>query len=447
MYRGGVVRSSHESVVMALERRDGIVQLYFLVNRVYFGRNRLEKAKSFDISKQLVWTAYKRVRSNKGAAGVDAVSLKAFEEDLEQNLYKIWNRMSSGSYFPPPVRTVLIPKEGGKRTLGIPTVADRVAQMAVKIYLEPDSYGYRPGKSAFDALKAARSHCWKFDWVLDLDIKGFFDNIDHNLMMKAVCLHTDSRWARLYIERWLKAPARMPDGEQVDRDCGTPQGGVISPLLANLFLHHAFDAWIRRTHPGVPFERYADDIVIHCRSKEQAQAIHHDVAKRMRECRLELHPEKTKVVYCKDANRRGDFDTVSFDFLGFTFRPRLSKNRWGKYFVNFTPAISKKAVTRIFGVMRDWRLTRFAFSSLEDIAKIVNPVVRGWITYYGKFHPSAMHNLLLHLNRKLVKWAKRKYKRFRFHERRATHWLGRIAHRDPDLFVHWRYGIKPSTGQ
>jgi len=241
----------------------------------------LGEAKSFDISKWAVRDAYIRVKRNKGGAGVDAESLEEFEKDLENNLYKIWNRMASGSYFPPPVRTVLIPKPGGTRSLGIPTVADRIAQMTAKLYLEPvlepifdrDSYGYRPGKSALDALNATRSRCWQSDWVLDLDIKGFFDNIDHDLMMKAICFHTDCKWIRLYIERWLKAPAQMPDGQHMTRSQGTPQGGVISPLLANLFLHYAFDAWMRRTYPGVPFERYADDIVIHCESEKQALSL------------------------------------------------------------------------------------------------------------------------------------------------------------------------------
>ncbi len=413
------------------------------------------EAKSFDISKLAVWDAYIRVKRNDGGAGVDAVSLEMFEEDLENNLYKIWNRMSSGSYFPPSVRTVLIPKSGGTRTLGIPTVADRIAQMTVKLYLESelepvfdeDSYGYRPGKSALDALNATRSRCWQFDWVLDLDIKGFFDSIDHDLMMKAVCFHTDCKWIRLYIERWLKAPAQMQDGKQMARHLGTPQGGVISPLLANLFLHYAFDAWMRRTYPGVPFERYADDIVIHCKSEEQTLAIHRKLKKRMTACKLELHPEKTKIAYCKDANRPGNYDTVSFDFLGYTFRPRMSKNRWGKYFVNFSPAISRKAVVRIFGVIRDWQCNSRTPMDLEDLAEFANPAIQGWINYYGRFCPSALHNLMMHLNQKLVKWAMRKYKRFRFHEKRATHWLGRIAHREPGMFVHWRFGYKPSTGQ
>ena len=413
------------------------------------------EAKSFDISKWAVRDAYIRVKRNKGGAGVDAESLEEFEKDLANNLYKIWNRMVSGSYFPPPVRTVLIPKPGGTRSLGIPTVADRIAQMTAKLYLEPilepifdrDSYGYRPGKSALDALNATRSRCWQSDWVLDLDIKGFFDNIDHDLMMKAVCFHTDCKWIRLYVERWLKAPAQMPDGQHMTRSQGTPQGGVISPLLANLFLHYAFDAWMRRTYPGVPFERYADDIVIHCESEKQALSLFQSLKERMTACNLELHPDKTKIAYCKDANRRGNHDTISFDFLGYTFRPRLAKNRWGKYFVNFSPAISRKAAGRIYGVMRDWQLKRRCFMDLEDLAKFANPVIQGWINYYGRFCPSAMHSLMMHLNRKLVSWAMRKYKRFRFHEKKATHWLGKIAHREPGMFAHWRLGYKPATGQ
>jgi len=415
----------------------------------------LEEAKSFYIPEHLVWIAHMCVKNNKGAAGVDAVSLEEFEKDLDNNIYKIWNRMSSGSYFPPPVRTVQIPKTGGKRTLGIPTVADRIAQTVVKRCLEPtlepifdvDSYGYRPRKSALDAVKVARSRCWKYDWVLDLDIEGFFDNIDHDLMMKAVRFHTSDRWIWLYVERWLKAPGQLPDGRQIARDKGTPQGGVISPLLANLFLHYAFDAWMRRIYPGVQFERYADDIVVHCQSEKQVREIHQNVADRLRNCGLELHPEKTKVVYCKDANRRGNYDTISFDFLGYQFRPRISRTRWGRYFVNFTPAISPKSIKRIFEVMRGWQFSRWTSSKLEDLATMINLYVKGWINYYGKFCPSEMNSVMFHLNRKLVSWAMRKYKRFRFRARKATYWLGKIAHRDPALFVHWRHGIKPSTGQ
>jgi len=420
------------------------------------GRIGLNQIKSFCISKNEVWLAYKQVKANKGAAGLDGQTIKEFEQDLKGNLYKLWNRMSSGSYLPPPVLRVEIPKPDGRmRPLGIPTVADRIAQMVVKQRLEPgleqhfhpDSYGYRPGKSALDAVGKARRCCWKFDWVLDLDIKGFFDNIDHKLMMKAVRVHTSERWMLLYIERWLKAPIRLQDETLKYPEKGTPQGGVISPLLANLFLHYAFDRWMDRIFPQIPFERYADDVVCHCTSQNQAEILKRKLTDRMHEVGLELHPDKTLIVYCKDSNRKGNFGKVSFDFLGYTFRPRLSKNRAGKYFINFSPAISNKAKQKILQVMRDWRLHHRTHLDVLNLALKINPVVRGWINYYGRYYKSALYPLLKHLNRKLAKWVKRKYKRFRYHELRALHWLGTIAHRDSNLFAHWTYGIKPSTGR
>jgi RNA-directed DNA polymerase len=312
----------------------------------------VSQAKPFDISKQVVWEAYKRVKSNRGTYGVDGESIADFEVNLKDNLYKVWNRMTSGSYFPPAVRAVEIPKgNGGKRVLGIPTVSDRIAQMVAKTYLEPklepqfheDSYGYRPGKSAIEAVGMARQRCWRRDWVLDLDIKGFFDNIDHELLMRAVKKHTDCAWKLLYVERWLKVPSQGVDGVRVNRDKGTPQGGVISPLLANLFLHYALDVWMKTNYPNIPFERYADDAVFHCRTEAGAKVLRKAIESRLKECRLELHPEKTKIVYCKDDDRRGNYPNEKFDFLGYTFRPRRSKNRAGKYFVNFSPAISNEA--------------------------------------------------------------------------------------------------------
>ena len=291
----------------------------------------MAEAKPFSISKHVVWDAYRRVKANRGAAGVDGQSLAAFETNLKGNLYKIWNRMSSGSYVPPPVRLVEISKEDGRmRPLGIPTVGDRIAQMVAKRVLEPmvepkfhvDSYGYRPGKSALDAVATARQRCWRMDWVIDLDIAGFFDNLRHELVMKAMTHHTDLKWLHLYVERWLKAPLQLEVGTLQDRTAGTPQGGVISPLLANLFMHHAFDDWMKRHYPGVPFERYADDALIHCRSKAQAEQLLDAVRERLRQCGLELHPAKTKLVYCKDDDRRGMFEPHRFDFLGYTFQPR-----------------------------------------------------------------------------------------------------------------------------
>ena len=407
----------------------------------------MKQTKPFSISKREVWEAYKRVRANKGCAGVDEQTIQEFDADRENNLYKLWNRMSSGSYFPKPVLRVEIPKtDGGIRPLGIPTVTDRVAQQVVKQRLEPelekyfhsDSYGYRLGKSALDAVGKARENCWRNDWVLDLDIKGFFDNIDHGLLMKAVRRHTDEKWAIMYIERWLKAPISMPDGSLVYPEKGTPQGGVSSPLLANLFLHYAFDKWMEREYPTIPFERYADDSVCHCKTQTQVKELKERLSKRMVEVGLELHPEKTKIVYCKDGKRAGYFPMTSFDFLSYTFRARRSKNKWGKYFINFTPAISNKAAKAIRKTSRDWHWSRCTDKSLEDLARMFNPIIQGWINYYGKFYKSALFPILLCLNRRLVIWATRKFKRFKGHRRRAAQWLSRIARKEPNLFAHWK---------
>ena len=415
----------------------------------------MREAKPYSISKQVVWEAYKRVKANKGAAGVDEESIADFEVNLRGNLYKIWNRMSSGSYFPPPVRVVEIDKKGGgQRKLGVPTVSDRIAQMVAKMYFEPqvdkyfhpDSYGYRPGKSAIEAIATARQRCWRFDWVLDLDIKAFFDEIDHDLLMRAVRKHTDCRWLLLYIERWLKAPAQLEDGTLVSRDQGSPQGSVISPLLANLFLHYAFDEWMRRNHSGVPFERYADDILVHCKSEGQATWIKSAIEKRLQQCRLRLHPQKTKIVYCKDSSRRGNYPTEKFDFLGYTFRPRLSKNRRGEFFVNFSPAVSDEAAKSMRRVVRGWRIHRMSDKSIEDLSRIFNSVLRGWINYYGRFYKSALYPIFDQLNCALKRWAMRKYKKLRGRQRRARYWLGRIARREPNMFAHWQY-VRPAAGR
>ncbi len=406
----------------------------------------MSQAKPFPITKRQVWEAYKRVKRNAGGAGVDEQSLKEFDEQLENNLYKLWNRMASGSYMPAPVKRVNIPKaDGSSRPLGIPTIADRIAQTVAKQVLEPeleacfheDSYGYRPGKSAHQAIAVARKRCWRYNWVLDLDIKGFYDNIDHTLLMKALKRHTQERWVLLYIERWLKTPVQMPDGTLEERNQGTPQGGVISPLLANLFLHYAFDEWMRRNYTHIPFERYADDGVCHCRSREEAEVLREALEKRMAESHLQLHPVKTRIVYCKDADRRGKYPYTSFDFLGFTFRPRRSKNKWGKVFINFTPAISNKAAKAIRQEVRSWKMDQRSDKNLEDLARMFNAKIRGWVNYYGAFYKSAMYKTLRHLDRKLVLWATRKYKRLRGHRRRASHWLARIARRHTNLFAHW----------
>ncbi len=431
---------------MGLERRGSIVWLE-VEKTTGNGRIELKQAKPFSISKRQVWEAYKRVKANKGAAGIDGQAIEGFEGDLEGNLYKLWNRLASGSYFPSPVLRVEIPKGDGRmRPLGIPTVTDRIAQTVAKQFLEPelekhfhpDSYGYRPGKSALDAVGMARKRCWKYDWVLDLDIKGFFDNIDHELMMRAVRTHTEEDWVLLYIERWLKAPIEMPDGTQVLPQKGTPQGGVASPILANLFLHYAFDKWMEREYPAIPFERYADDGVCHCKSKAQAEQLKLALSARMKEVGLELHPEKTKVVYCRDDDRREVYPRICFDFLGYTFRPRRSKNRWGKHFINFTPAISNKAAKALRRTSRSWNWPVRSDKQLEDLARMFNPVIQGWINYYSRFYKSALYPTLKCLERRLIMWATRKYKRLRHHRRRAAQWLSRIARKQPYLFAHWR---------
>lgn len=404
-------------------------------------------AKSFDIPKKLVWEAYRKVKANGGAPGVDGQTIEAFEKDLKNNLYRLWNRLSSGTYFPPPVLRVAIPKRsGGTRNLGIPTVADRIAQTVVKMALEPalepqfhpDSYGYRPGRSARDAVGKARERCWKYDWALDLDIRAFFDSLDHELVLRAVKKYTANRWVLLYIERWLKAPVQVDGGALVASTSGTPQGGVISPLLANVFLHLAFDAWMAQRFPDAPFERYADDVIVHCRTEQQAVAVLREVRARLARCRLEVHPQKTKIVYCKDANRGGSGVHEKFDFLGFTFRPRLAQNRRGKTFVSFLPAISAGAATGIRRAMRrQWRVRRRTDKDLTDLANMFNPELRGWIQYYGAFFRSALCRVFRPLDRALMKWAMRKYKRLHGRGRRARRWLEAIARRQPNLFAHW----------
>jgi RNA-directed DNA polymerase len=412
----------------------------------------MDRAKPFCIAKRDVWEAYKQVKANRGAAGVDGQSIEDFDEDLSKNLYRIWNRMSSGSYFPPPVRRVDIPKgdAGGTRPLGIPTVSDRIAQMVVKRHLEPilepvfhrDSYGYRPEKSAHDALSKARQRCWAYDWVLDLDIKSFFDEIDWNLLMRAVRLHTECPWVLLYLERWLRAPVSMPDGTLVERERGTPQGAVVSPALANLFLHYAFDQWMQREYPSIPFERYADDAICHCASEAQALELLQALERRFAECRLRLNPQKTKIVYCKDANRPGEYPEQSFDFLGYTFRPRVAIGRGQKRFVSFIPAVSDKAAKRMRQEVRRWRLHLRSDLELEDIAEWVRPILAGWVRYYGRFYPSRLRTGLRTIDAFIVRWVSRKYKRFRGHTLAVWGWLRSLRQRNPNLFAHWGPGTR-----
>lgn len=407
-------------------------------------------SKPFNIDKRKVYEAYLRVRSNGGAAGVDGVALDDFETDLKGNLYRIWNRMSSGTYFPPPVRAVPIPKKsGGQRILGVPTVADRVAQTVVKQVVEPildavflaNSYGYRPGRSALDAVEVTRERCWKYDWVLEFDIKGLFDNIDHDLLLRAVRKHVTCAWALLYIERWLTAPMLQEDGATVERSRGTPQGGVVSPILANLFMHYAFDAWMARRFPDLPWCRYADDGLVHCRNETEARTVREALAARLAECRLELHPTKTKVVYCKDHRRGREYETVSFDFLGYCFRPRSVKGPYTqKLFCGFTPAVSKPALNAMRATIRNLNIRTRTEVTLDEIARELNPMVRGWIAYYGRYTRSALYPMARYINQTLAVWLKRKYKRFHRRLGRARLFLAKIARENRRLFVHWQLG-------
>jgi group II intron reverse transcriptase/maturase len=404
--------------------------------------------KSFEISKREVWEAWEKVRANKGAAGVDGCSAEEFEADLKNNLFKVWNRMSSGSYFPPPVLAVEIPKPHGvgTRMLGVPTIADRVAQTVVARRLEarvepifhPSSYGYRPGRSALDAVAACRQRCWKADWVVDLDIQKFFDSVPWDLIVKAVEANTDQPWVILYVKRWLAAPIRLPDGTLQQRDRGTPQGSAVSPVLANLFLHYAFDVWMVRQFPGVAFERYVDDAVVHCVSKAQAQMVAEAIGKRMEQVGLRLHPDKTRIVYCQDGSRRGSHEYTSFTFLGFAFRQRKARNKKGQYFSAFLPAISKDALKRLNAEVRSWRLHNRTGHTFGDLARRINPIVRGWMQYYGAFHRSALYPLLSRINAYLVRWIRNKYKRLRAVKKAIECWRG-ITERHPRLLAHWAW--------
>jgi RNA-directed DNA polymerase len=407
----------------------------------------LSNAKPHSISKMVVFEAYKKVKANKGSEGIDEVTFEEFDKNLEDNLYKIWNRMSSGTYFPPPVRTVEIPKSDGKmRKLGIPTISDRIAQMVVKMYLEPfvdpsfhqDSYGYRPGKSMKDALEATRRRCWKNDWVIDLDIKGFFDNLDHELVMRAVRKHTDCKWILLYIDRWLKAPAQLTDSTFIPRTKGTPQGGVISPLLANLFLHHCFDEWMEKEYPDTPFARYADDIVVHCTCLGKAELLLKSIRRRFELCKLELHPDKTKIVYCRDEKRSEKYSNNKFDFLGYTFKSREAKGFRGNLFMGFLPAVGDKAIKKIRDVVHSWDLKSSTSMSLDTIAMEYNPQIRGWINHYGLFYKSALKDELKCIEEELIRWALRKYKKLKRSYKRARSWIIKIMKRDPKLFAHWK---------
>jgi RNA-directed DNA polymerase len=412
----------------------------------------LEKTKPFNIPKQLFVQAYKQVKANAGAAGVDQESIKDFERNHKDNLYKLWNRMSSGSYFPPPVKAVPISKKsGGERILGVPTVGDRICQTVVKLVFEPeveqhflpDSYGYRPNKSALDAIDVTRKRCWHYDWVVEFDIVGLFDNLSHGLLKKAIAKHTECQWVKLYLERWLTAPLQMPDGSCQQRTAGVSQGSVVGPVLSNLFLHYVFDSWMKRNYPTMPWCRYADDGLVHCKTEYGAKRLLQALGQRFTECGLQLHPDKTKIVYCKDVGRKGKYPNTSFDFLGYTFRPRLVKNsKRNSLFVSFTPAVSKTALKSMRATTRKYNWRNRTDLSLNDIAKRYNPVLNGWLYYYGRYQRSALYPVWRHFNKTLASWATRKYKRFRNRKVWASKFIQRISEKEPHLFAHWRAGMQ-----
>lgn len=419
--------------------------------------NLFEKTKSYPITKQQVWEAFKLVSSKKGAAGVDQIEIQTIAENPQKYLYPVWNRLASGSYFPPAVRQAEIPKENEEvRKLGVPTVTDRVAQMVIAKELEAivekhfvdSSFGYRPKKSAYQAVEQAKRNCWQYSHVIDMDIKGFFDNIDHGLMIRALRHFTNEKHIVTYVKRWLKAPIQMKDGTIIQNlEKGTPQGGVISPMLANIFLHFAFDKWMEINFPKCPFERYADDIIVHANSESEALLILERVKERMIQCKLELHPEKTKIVFCPSLRRRKrkKNELQKFDFLSFTFQPRKAVTKTGKVTMSFSPSISKKSVNRIVKLCRSLKIHRWTSVGIEEVSRRLTPMIRGWIQYYGKVRKSGMNTLFLRINNRLAKWVYNKYKRFKriksFYL--ARKWLRNVANRYSYLFPHWQYGFKP----
>ena len=449
---GGLNRSSDEGPVMGLERRVGVIQLELpFTTSVKERRIDSDSTKSIPITKKMVWLAYKKVKSNRGSGGVDFISLSDYEENLENNLYKLWNRLSSGSYFPLPVREKGIPKKDGKvRLLGIPSISDRIAQQVIKDYLEPRfeaifhkrSYGYRPRLNAHHALEQVRQNVRKFGWVIDMDIKGFFDEVSHELLLKALDKHVSESWVKMYIQRWLEAPVQKETGELMQKDGkGTPQGGVVSPLLANLFLHYVFDKWIEVHHKNVSFVRYADDIIVHCGTKSEAEALLSSIDARMRSCHLRLHETKTKIVFCKKGNKWSSHDVVSFDFLGYSFQPRSTATKNGQMFLGYDCAISKASTKKIAATIRDSRFQRWTERSIKEVADHFNPKLRGWINYYGKFRIRNLNRICKIFNRRLTDWVRNRFKRLNKSYIKACKWLREYKSKDPDLFVHWRIGF------
>jgi group II intron reverse transcriptase/maturase len=456
---GGLMRSSVRCSLKC-ERSEGIkrISIKYYTTKFFFRKmelfERLElKGKSQAISMAQVQSAYQKVKSNDGAGGVDGIELSDYEADKVKRLYKLWNRMASGSYHPQAVRAVELPKaDGSKRLLGIPTIEDRVAQQVVKDVIEArmekafhrDSYGYRPDKGAHEAIGLCRERCCEQPYVIDLDIKGFFDNIDHERMLQVVRHYVQEKWVLMYIERWLKSPLQRKNGTKEPRTKGTPQGGVISPLLANMYLHVVFDAWISRHIAGVKWDRYADDIIIHCTTESQAQAVLQAVKDRLMAVGLQAHEGKTKIVYCPNRRIKIDFPVITFDFLGYCFRPRQCMSKKGKSFMGFTPAISPKAVKSIKASLRAHKFQRLSHLELPQIAAQLEGKLRGWIHYYGKFTPSGLWGVLKeYLNERLGVWVCNKYKSCKGNIKKGMEKLRGIYKDFPNLFVHWQYGYHP----
>jgi len=449
---GGFNRISKEDSVMGSERRVGIIQLELALTTSIKGRRtKGVTAKGIPITRSMVWQAYKKVRKNKGVGGVDGKSLKDFAKYQDDNLYKLWNRLSSGSYFPKAVKQVRIPKRDGReRKLGIPTIEDRIAQQVIKDYLEDrferefheNSYGYRPLKSAHQALEQVRQNVRNRDWVIDMDIKGFFDEVSHTLLAKALKKHVREQWVKLYINRWLESPIETESKELEYREGkGTPQGGVISPLLANLFLHYALDKWLEQTYPSLSFVRYADDIIVHCRTEEESKEVLTAIKERMAECQLQLHEGKTKIVHCKKYKMRSVSKIVKFDFLGFSFQPRPSATKDGRMFLGYDCAISQSSKNKILTEIRSTKFQRWTYRSIEEIAEFFNAKIVGWINYYGKFRKHRLNPLFRIFESRLIEWARRRYKRFKYSYIKASKWFYRFKKNNVNLFAHWKRGF------
>jgi RNA-directed DNA polymerase len=415
-----------------------------------FRTNEVIESKSQPVTETMVLDAYASVKKGGKGAGIDAMSFEDFDKDTRKNLYKILNRMSSGSYFPPAVKEVEIPKPDGKtRKLGIPTIGDRIAQTVVKEHLENavdrtfagNSYGYRKGRNAQEALRKCKENCWKYAWVIDLDIKGFFDNIDRELLMDVVKEHTSEKWVLMYTERWLKAPIVKRGGTVVNRDKGTPQGGVVSPLLANMFLDKVFDKWFKATCGEADFERYADDIVVHCRTLKDAEATLVRIIKRLSEYKLEVHPEKTKIVYCKQGYRKENYSVNSFTFLGVQYSPLLVRNRYGQMFRGYSTFVPANSFKEIGAFLRSLKIRDKTDQTIHQLAKLINGRMSGWFNYFREWGVSRVCGyFLFRLNQRLIKWAMNRHKRLTS-KTKAIGYLRSEQRRNPELFVHWKHGF------